>query len=236
LSEETRSTEPRRPPPDPSWRERLADAAQRLGVDVSAGRIALAALAVVVAVVVALYVLRPWASSSAPDDALPRASEPASRTAPAPTSTTLGQIVVQAAGAVSKPGVYTIASSARVNDLIAAAGGFGPDADPDQVELAATLSDGERVYVPKVGETPPVASGSRSGTASGDSNAPRTPIDLNHASVAELETLPGIGPALAQAIVDYRSAHGAFQSVDDLGDVRGIGPAKLEQLRPLVKV
>jgi competence protein ComEA len=234
LSEETRSTEPRRPPPDPSWRERLTDATQRLGVDMSAGRAALAGLAVVVAIVIALVVLRPWASSPAPDDALPRASTPAPSTAR--TSTTLGQIVVQAAGAVAKPGVYTIAAGARVNDLIAAAGGLAADADPDQVELAATLSDGERVYVPRVGEAPPVVSSSRSETASGGPNAPRTPIDLNHATAAELETLPGIGPALAQAIVDYRSAHGAFQSVDDLGDVRGIGPAKLEQLRPLVRV
>jgi competence protein ComEA len=244
LSEEPRSTEPRRPPPDPSWRERVADAAQHLGVDMSARRVAVAAFAVVAAVAVALFVLRPWGSSPAPDDALPLASSvgPPSLSSGSgsgrlgATSTTLGEIVVQAAGAVVKPGVYTIASSARVNDLIAAAGGFAADADPDQVELAATLSDGERVYVPKMGESPPAASGSRSGGAPGSPSVPSTPVDLNHASAAELETLPGIGPALAQAIVDYRSAHGAFQSIDDLGDVRGIGPAKLEQLRPLVKV
>ncbi len=221
----------------------MAGATERLGVELSIGRIALAAVAVVAAVVVALVVLRPSSSSPGPDETLPLASvtESQSPLSSGPgrtgaTATTVGQVVVQAAGAVAKPGVYTIAASARVNDLIAAAGGFAANADPDQVELAATLTDGERVYVPKVGETPPVASGSGSGSGSGGPNAPRAPVDVNHATAAELESLPGIGPALAQAIVDYRGAHGPFRSVDDLGDVRGIGPAKLEQLRPLVKV
>jgi competence protein ComEA len=129
--------------------------------------------------------------------------------------------------------VYTLASTARVTDLITAAGGLAPDADPDQVELAATLTDGERVYVPKVGETPPPAAGGGSTASSG---GPHTPIDLNRASAADLDSLPGIGPSLAQAIVDYRTQHGQFRSVEDLADVRGIGPAKLEQLRPLVRV
>jgi competence protein ComEA len=79
----------------------------------------------------------------------------------------------------------------------------------------------------------PSSSGPSSGTGP---SATRGPVDLNHASEADLEALPGIGPALAQAIIDYRSQHGSFRSVDDLSNVRGIGPAKMEQLRPLVKV
>jgi competence protein ComEA len=99
------------------------------------------------------------------------------------------------------------------------------------VELAAPLTDGERVYVPRVGEAPPPPTGSTAGTSSS-----RGPVDLNRASAADLESLPGIGPALAQAIIDHRSQDGPFRSVDDLADVRGIGPAKMDQLRPLVKV
>jgi competence protein ComEA len=132
---------------------------------------------------------------------------------------------------VAKPGVYTMDGAARVNDLIAAAGGLASDADPDQVELAAPLTDGERVYVPRVGESPPQPMSSASG-----STAPKGLIDLNRASASDLEALPGIGPALAQAIVDHREQNGSFHSVDELADVRGIGPAKMEQLRPLVKV
>jgi competence protein ComEA len=218
--------EPRRPPPDPSWRERLEVLGQRIGVDVSPVRIALAVAAVAVAVGAALFVGRPSSSDPPVESTLPRASSSASAAPP----TTAAQLVVQAAGAVAKPGVYTVAGTARVNDLIAAAGGLAAGADPDAVELAAPLTDGERVYVPRVGETtlPPPGASATSSTARG-------PVDLNRASAADLEGLPGIGPALAQAIIDYRQQHGPFQSVDDLADVRGIGPAKMEQLRPLVK-
>jgi competence protein ComEA len=197
-------------------------------VDLSPLRVALAVIAIAVAVAAAVYVTRPSSPRQPVEATLPRASSSSSSAAPV---TTASQLVVQAAGAVAKPGVYTVPGSARVNDLIAAAGGLAPDADPDQVELAAPLTDGERVYVPRVGEAPAQPPGSSSGTASG-----RGPVDLNRASEADLEALPGIGPALAQAIIDHRSQHGPFRSVDDLADVRGIGPAKLEQLRPLVKV
>ncbi|HEY2814128.1 MAG TPA: helix-hairpin-helix domain-containing protein [Acidimicrobiales bacterium] len=227
---------PRRPPPDPTWRERIQSLIHQAGVELSVARVALAVAAVAVAIVAAVVVLHPLSSTARPEDSLPLASAaPSSASSSAVTSapsTTAPQLIVQAAGAVVHPGVYTIASTARVNDLMTAAGGFAPDADPDQVELAATLTDGERVYVPRVGETvspPGGASGSSSAASQG-------PIDLNRASESDLEALPGIGPALAQAIVDYRTQHGAFTSIDDLTNVRGIGPAKLEQLRPLVKV
>jgi competence protein ComEA len=221
------ATEPRRPPPNPSWRERLERLGQRVGVELSPLRIAVASAAVAVAVGAALFVVRPSSSEPPVESTLPRASSSASAAPP----TTASQLVVQAAGAVAKPGVYTVVATARVNDLITAAGGLAADADPDQVELAAPLTDGERVYVPRVGETtlPPAAPSSASSATGG-------PVDLNRASAADLEALPGIGPALAQAIIDHREQHGPFRSVDDLADVRGIGPAKMEQLRPLVKV
>jgi competence protein ComEA len=223
----TSPPEPRRPPPDPSWRERLELIGQRVGVDVSPLRIALAVATVAIAVGAALFVVRPSSSGPPVESTLPRTSSSVSAAPP----TTAAQLVVQAAGAVAKPGVYVVVGTARVNDLIAAAGGLAANADPDQVELAAPLTDGERVYVPRVGEStlPPTGSSSASSTARG-------PVDLNRASAADLEALPGIGPALAQAIIDHRQQHGPFRSVDDLADVRGIGPAKMEQLRPLVKV
>jgi competence protein ComEA len=198
-------------------------------VELSPARVALAVVAIAIAVVAALYFARPSSPRQPVEATLPRASSSAGE---APPPTTASQLVVQAAGAVAKPGVYTVPGSARVNDLITAAGGLAPEADPDQVELAAPLSDGERVYVPRAGEAPPP---SQSGSSSGTSSH-RGPVDLNRASEADLESLPGIGPALAQAIIDHRSQHGPFRSVDDLADVRGIGPAKMDQLRPLVKV
>jgi competence protein ComEA len=239
LDEREQPPAPRRPPPDPGWRDRLHGLIHRAGIDLTPPRIAIAIVAVVAAVAGAILLLHP-SSPPPPDDSLPRTSSvPALSTdaTDATAPTTVDQLVVQAAGAVVHPGVYKVPADARVNDLVQIAGGFAPDADPDQVTLAATLTDGERVYVPRVGESvmpPPGTSGSNapgSGSAS-----PRGPVDLNHASEADLEALPGIGPALAQAIIDYRSQHGPFRSVDGLSDVRGIGPTKLEQLRPLVKV
>jgi competence protein ComEA len=219
--------EPRRPPPDPNWRERLELISQRVGIDLSPLRIALAVVALAVAAGAALFVVRPSSSGPPVESTLPRASSSLSAAPP----TTASQLVVQAAGAVAKPGVYTVPGTARVNDLIGAAGGLAANADPDQVELAAPLTDGERVYVPRVGESTLPPTGSSSGSSTGHG-----PVDLNRASEADLEALPGIGPALAQAIIDHREQQGPFRSVDDLADVRGIGPAKMEQLRPLVKV
>ena len=225
--------EPFRPLPDPSWRERAEAVAERMRSLGRGPRAALAISASIAAALVAVVLLRPMSVAPAPDDSLPRASS-----APAPASaapTTVQVVVVQAAGAVMQPGLYRLAPGSRVDDLVHAAGGLAPDADPDRVNLAAQLTDGEKVYIPRVGEVVPVLP--TDGTSGrGESSAPGSPVDLNTASVAQLDTLPGIGPATAQAIVDYRSAHGRFSSVDDLLNVRGIGPAKLEELRPLVRV
>jgi competence protein ComEA len=145
--------------------------------------------------------------------------------------------------------VYRLPASARISDLVAAAGGMMPDADIDRINLAQPLSDGVRVYVPRIGEQDPpapaavdspggVSAGPGGDTTGGDgasSSPAAAPIDLNSASLAELDELPGVGPATAQAIVSFRETNGPFSSVDALLEVRGIGPAKLEQIRPLVR-
>jgi len=142
-------------------------------------------------------------------------------------------VVVQAAGAVQHPGLYRLPPASRVDDLVTAAGGLAADADPDRLNLAALLSDGQKIYVPRVGEPLP-SEGATS--VPGDGSTTSQPLDLNQATLPQLDALPGIGPATAQAILDYRAQHGRFRSVDDLLNVRGIGDAKLEQLRPLVRV
>ena len=169
-----------------------------------------------------------------------------SSTEPTTTSTTLAKIWVQVAGAVRRPGVYQLFEGARVFEAVSAAGGFAGNADQQATALAAKLSDGCRVYVPREGESAssqvqtPVQSsaglsggtgGSGGGTKGGSSTGL---VLLNSATLEQLDTLPGVGPALAQQILSYREKNGPFTSVDQLDDVPGIGPAKLEQLRPLV--
>lgn len=165
------------------------------------------------------------------------ASNPSTTVAVAATSTTgvADAILVHVAGAVHTPGVYRLATGARVLDAVAAAGGLDADADADVVNLAAVVHDGERVWVPRVGQTVPVVVTGGSG-ASGSAGTPAGPVNLNTATADELDALPGVGPATAAAIVAHRDQHGPFGSVDDLADVRGIGPAKLEALRGLVTV
>ncbi len=144
------------------------------------------------------------------------------------------------AGAVAQPGLRTVPAPARVADAVAAAGGPSPDADLDRLNLAAPVADGQRIYVLRHGEAtePPVAGGAGTGAggASGASGAGAGPVNLNTATAEQLDTLPGVGPATAQAIITYRQQHGGFRRVDDLLDVRGIGDARMEQLRPLVTV
>lgn len=155
------------------------------------------------------------------------------------TSTTPPTIFVQVAGAVRRPGVLPMTEGDRVFQAIEKAGGLTSDADAEAVALAAPLSDGCRVYVPRQGEvargtTVPVSAGGGSPTgASGRGSA--GPVSLNSATLEELDALPGIGPATAQKIIAYREQKGPFTSVDQLTEVPGIGPAKLEELRPLIE-
>lgn len=157
------------------------------------------------------------------------------------TTTTTPAIYVQVAGAVARPGVYKMEGGSRVFQAVEMAGGFASDADQQAVSLAVQLADGCRVYVPKKGEQVAsgqtvqggVGSGTTSGTGANGSGS-GSKVLLNSATAEQLDTLPGIGPALAQKIVAYRDAHGPFTSVDQLSNVSGIGPSKLEQIKPLV--
>ena len=170
-----------------------------------------------------------WLTRQAPESpasALPLV-EPASVTT---TTSPPGPVVVHVAGAVGVPGVQRLPAGSRVIDAVDAAGGLLPDADAGRVNLAAELVDGTQVYVPAVGEVPPPQAGAGTG---GESSGP---IDLNIADSAALETLPGVGPATAAAILDHRERNGPFVSVDGLLEVRGIGEAKLAQIRDLVRV
>jgi competence protein ComEA len=155
---------------------------------------------------------------------------------PAPASTPAGpeieSVVVHVTGAVQVPGVYELQPGQRVADAIDAAGGALADADAEALNLAARVVDGDRIAVPILGESSALGddSGHRHAAASIGA-AGGTPIDINTAGVAELETLPGIGPATAAAIVEHRDQHGPYATVDDLEAVQGIGPAKIEAIR-----
>jgi competence protein ComEA len=156
-------------------------------------------------------------------------STPVFRAAAAPPAPP-PRLVVDVAGAVRRPGLYRLAHGARVADAVARAGGATDKAALDGVNLAAPLADGEQVVVPaRVSGTaaPGAAAASGPATAAG-------PVSLSTATAEQLDALPGIGPVTAQKIVDFRTQHGVFHSVDELDAVSGIGPAKLDQLRGLV--
>jgi competence protein ComEA len=147
-------------------------------------------------------------------------------TAPtAPAATTPSVLVVDVAGAVRRPGLYRLPEGARIADAVARAGGMSRGASAASVNLAAPLADGEQILVPAGGSAEPAAGGAPSASA---------PVDLNSATVEQLDALPGIGPVTAQKIVDYRTEHGPYTSVDDLDAIPGIGPARIENLRGLV--
>ncbi len=204
---------------------------------------AAAVVVVVVVVLVAVWWARP--ASRSPDAPLREAHSLATIPMASPSTTAEPDVVVHAAGAVANPGVYRLGPGARVGDLVEVAGGLATDADADRLNLASELVDGSRVYVPRRGEAavPPLAGGpldpgqQSSGTGhEGGGEGAGSPVDVNVASAEVLEGLPGIGPATASAIVEHRQRRGPFRAVDDLLDVPGIGPAKLERLRPLVRV
>jgi len=142
-----------------------------------------------------------------------------------------GKIVVHVVGAVRRPGLYALRDGARIADAVRRAGGTTRKADLEAVNLAAPVEDGLQVVVPR--RAPPVAAGAgEPGTApAGGSSGP---VHLNTATPEQLDMLPGVGPVTAQKILDYRDAHGAFHSVAELEGVPGIGPAHMAQLKGLV--
>ena len=157
--------------------------------------------------------------------------------APEVSAAAPSRVTVHVAGSVVTPGVYELASGARVHEAIDRAGGMIGDADVDTLNLAAPLADGSRIYVPAVGEDvsavvliemPFVASAVDAGLVG--------PVNVNRATAADLVDLPGVGPATSTAIITERQRNGPFLSVDDLERVPGIGPAKLASIRDLVTV
>ena len=155
--------------------------------------------------------------------------------APPPSTPTRAPLMIDVEGAVVNPGVYALPQGSRVRDAVAAAGGFVSNALPEAVNQAARLQDGVRVYVPFRG-TPAPAVSVPTTVPLDKAISPAERVNVNTATAKELETLPRIGPTLAQRIVDYRTEHGPFRQVDDLVKVKGIGSALLEIVRPYVTV
>jgi competence protein ComEA len=191
------------------------------------------------AVVAAVGVWRFWPAAPAPE--IPFEGDGAEVAAPeisVATDAPTPDLVVHVAGAVERPGVYDLPVGARVADALDAAGGPTQDAAPDAINLARLLADGEQIYLPTSDE---VAAGTVAGpaAATGTGGASASPaggavVNINSATAAELETLPGVGPSTAQKIVDDREKNGPFSVPDDLMRVPGIGPKKFEAMRDLV--
>jgi competence protein ComEA len=181
-------------------------------------------IAALAAGVVLLLLGRYFASAGTPSADAPIA-HPRVRQFPVAPS----KLVVHVVGAVRRPGLYRLGQGERIADALTRAGGATRAADLTAVNLAAPLADGEQVVVPR--KVAPLPGGT--GPAGG-SPAPSGPVHLNTATLEALDALPGVGPVTAQKILDYRTAHGAFSSVDELDAVPGIGPARLDDLRKLV--
>jgi competence protein ComEA len=218
-----------------------------------AGAVALAAIAAI-AVLVAIFTLMREEPAPVVSAKLPPVDMAASATrSPGPTSSARPNqpVVVSVVGLVHTPGLVTLAPGARIADALKAAGGTTDGADMVGLNMARQVDDGEQIVVgiaPVKGQPGVLGSSVSSGTtAAGPSSTaarPGTPghagkgdvINLNTATVQQLDALPGVGPVTAGAIVAWRTAHGKFTSVDQLGEVDGIGPGRLEKLRALVRV
>jgi competence protein ComEA len=232
-------------PARPAASRQFAERARAWVVWFGIGRLVAVAVAVAVVTGGGFWLLRappptsestlPFAGASSSTSVARTLGGSASSAAPSTTAVAANDVVVvHVAGAVADPGVYHLPGGARVVDAVTAAGGLGADADGNAINLAAVLRDGERVYVPRVGEEVLVVAGAE--PASTGTAPPTGPIDVNIATAADLDALPGVGPSTAAAIVAYRDQHGPFQTVDEIGEVRGIGPAKLEAIRGMVTV
>lgn len=252
---------PRAPQPGPpgAGRSRL-----RLGVG-AAVVLLLAALGVAVAVTAIAQVghsvevtANPGAGPSAGDGAtetapgatdlsVPPDGNPDATSAPSAGPGDTPAIFVHVLGAVAHPGLFEVSDGSRVVDVVAAAGGLLPTADQAGVNLARPVTDGEQLYVPAQGEVAPgapagAAPGSQAGapgaagTQNGAGAGAGMTVNLNTATAADLDTLPRIGPAMAQRILDYRDAEGKFGSIEDLRNVTGIGDKTFAALKDLISV
>jgi competence protein ComEA len=213
-----------------------------------AGLIALAAVGVIAVLVTVFTVMRdkapPVSSAKLPPVEMVSSASPS----PGPASVNAdGPVVVSVVGLVHKPGLVTLAPGARIADALTAAGGALDGADLIGLNMARRVTDGEQIIVGIVAAPgQPAAMGSSisaepssaapEATPTGKASAPKGLVDLNAATAEELDALPGVGPVTAAAIIAWRDANGRFTSIDQLGDVDGIGPARLEKLRDLVRV
>lgn len=219
--------------------DRIRDVLQRAGLG-GLSDTAVLVLACFAVAVLALGVWRFWPSAGGtmvevlPEEVAVGSAVASETTAPAQAAV----VVVHVVGAVRQPGLYTLAGGSRVGDAITAAGGVTPEAAGEAVNLARVLADGEQVFLPTKKQvaagvvSPPGAAGAAAGggtTAGGK-------IDLNRATAAELDTLPGVGPSTAKKIVDDRTKNGPFTKIEDLMRVTGIGQKKFDSLKDLVTV
>ena len=186
-------------------------------------------------------------SSSASGSSQAPAAPGAGVAGSAPNPSAAGVVVIDVAGKVLRPGLYRLPTGSRIDDAIRAAGGARHGVDLSSLNLAAPLADGQQILVglPGAGVQGPGTGGAGGGTSTGGSGgsggssgtaSAAAPVDLNTASLEQLDTLPGIGPALAQRILDWRGQHGRFTGVDQLNDVSGIGDVKFAELKSLVTV
>ena len=224
--------------------QRLTDFIQWIGLS----RILASAFGVLVMVIGVWWVVRvpppppeatiPFASSTIATDSLKTNPE-----------LLMANITVYVSGEVVKPGVYVLLATSRIIDALQAAGGPTSAADLVVVNLAAPLVDATQVFIPRIGSTPRATlprphaginlptTGTSGGVSVGSGATSATGIvDINSATLSDLDALPGVGPSTAQAIIDYRIANGPYASVDDLLNVRGIGPSKLAAMRARVRV
>ena len=181
----------------------------------------------------------PAGSASVGPPSGPRPSHPGtSRTAPEESPGVTGTIAVHVAGEVHDPGVVELPGDARVADAIAAAGGMTEQAVPGRLNLAARLSDGDQIFVSDATDPPSelVRGGDPPDAPGAGSDSSPAPIDLNTATAEQLESLPGVGPATAQAILAWREEHGRFSRIEELQEVDGIGPKTFARLAPYVTV
>jgi competence protein ComEA len=234
-----------------TWRHRAGLALQErlpLWLQARAGleRRNVLALAVLLVVAAGFAVQHFWSGRTetvrAPEvvEAAPPHPEPAAEPVPSAAPTGVPgagtEIVVDVSGKVREPGIHRLPAGSRVVDALEAAGGVRPGTDVDGLNRARFLVDGEQVVV---GGPAPVAPAPGPGPGSGGGapagGVPAGPVSLNTATVEQLETLPGVGPVLAQHIVDYRTRHGGFRSVDELREVKGIGERRFADLRDLVR-